>query len=229
MAEAYKQTGIPAAVEKPAPSAPGDWDRRTNMLALLLMALATFGSSWSAYQSSLWNGVQTFRLMDAAALSRAADEKAMTANQLRSVEASLFVEYARDLYEGRIELSNFILARMRPELREAIQAWVATQPIKNPHAPSTPFVMPQYRVQIDDQARELDAKSSATYEQAHQANRTSDTYTLLSVLYTSALFLAGLISGFEQKLMRRMVLALSFSVLLVALLIMVQQPITHPG
>lgn len=198
------------------------------MLALLLMALATFGSSWSAYQSSLWNGKQLFRLTDAAALSRAADEKAITANQLRSVEASLFVEYARDLYEGRTELSDFFLARMRPEMREAIQAWVATRPIKNPHAPSTPFVMPQYRVQIDDQARELDAKSSATYEQAHKANRTSDTYTLLSVLYTSALFLAGLISGFEQKLMRRMVLALSFSVLLVALAITVQQPITHP-
>src|SRR5262245_49632108 len=97
------------------------WEHRSSMVAVLLMALATLGSSWSTYQSSLWNGVQTFLLMDAATHSRAADEKRLTSNQLRTLEASLFVEFARDLYEGKTELSNFLLARMRPELREAVR------------------------------------------------------------------------------------------------------------
>jgi hypothetical protein len=205
------------------------WSYRTNMIAVLLMAAATLGSSWSAYQSSLWNGVQTFRLMDAAALSRAADKKTLAANQLRAVEASLFVEYARDLHEGRTALSGFLLARMPPELQQAIKAWIATQPLKNPQAPTTPFVMPEYRVAAEDEARELKMKADATYDEAQRANRTSDAYTMIGVLYTASLFLAGLTSAFEEKLVRRTVLVLSFSMLVLALIVMVGKPIARPG
>jgi hypothetical protein len=39
--------------------------KRTNIIALLLMALATLGSSWSGFQASLWDGTQTFQLAEA--------------------------------------------------------------------------------------------------------------------------------------------------------------------
>ncbi len=206
-----------------------DWDYRTNMLAVVLMAGATLGSSWSAYQSSLWNGVQIFRLNDAAALSREANEKTTMAGQQRGLDAALFVQVARDFYEGKRQSVSFVLARMRPGFRQAVEAWLATQPRKNPNAPSTPFVMPEYKQPFEDQAKELEAKSGARLLEAQSANRTSDTYTLIGVIYTSALFLSGLVSGFDQKLVRRILLAMSFSMLLLALGIMVRQPITHPG
>jgi hypothetical protein len=206
-----------------------NWDHRTNMMAVLLMALATLGSSWSAYQSSLWNGVQTFRLMDASTLSRAASEKSLTSNQQRTVEAALFVEYARYLYEGKTELSNFLLSRMRPEMREAVLAWIATRPMKNPQAPSTPFAMPQYQSKIDEEVRELQAKSAATYGEARKANRTGDIYALAGVLFTAALFLAGLVSGFDQKLVRQIILVMSLSMATLAFVVMVRLPVTHPG
>jgi hypothetical protein len=199
------------------------------MLAVLLMALATLGSSWSAYQSSLWNGVQTFLLMDAATQSRAADRKSLTSNQLRTIEAALFVEFARDMYEGKTDLSNFLLGRMRPEMRDAVLAWIATQPMKNPQAPSTPFVMPQYRSKIDDEVRELEVKSGALYNEAQKANRTSDTYAMAGVLFTAALFLAGLVSGFDHKLVRRIMLVMSLSMVAIAFLVMVGLPVAHPG
>ncbi len=205
------------------------WDHRTNMMAVVLMAAATLGSSWCAYQSSLWGGLQTFRLMDAAAQSRAASEKSITSNQLRTVEAALFVEFARSMYAGKTELSNFVLSRMRPEMREAVRAWIATQPLKNPQAPSTPFVMPQYQAKVDEEARELEAKSAATYQEAREANRTGDTYAMAGVLFTASLFLAGLVSGFDQKLVRWIILAMSLSMLITALLVTVGLPVTHPG
>jgi hypothetical protein len=228
MAEAMKQPDASAGPEKKA-KPPWDRDRRTNMVALLLMALATLGSSWNAFQASLWNGKQTFCLMDAVSFAREADERAVTANQLRSVEASLFVEYSRDLYEGKTELSDFMLARMRPEMREAIKAWIGTKPLTNSKAPVSPFVMPEYRVEIDDQARELQDKSSAAYDEAQKANRTSDSYTLLGVLCTSALFLAGLVSGFQEKLMRRLVLVLSLVTLVTVAAMMLRLPVAHIG
>ncbi len=106
---------------------------------------------------------------------------------------------------------------------------MATQPLKNPNAPATPFVMPQYRLRVDDEARESAAKSDATYKQARKANLTSDTYMLLGVLFTASLFLAGLIAGFSEKTMRRMVLILSFAALLMAAVVMVGLPIAHRG
>jgi hypothetical protein len=229
MAEAVNKPGAQAGQEGGEAAAKRDWDRRTNMLALLLMALATLGSSWSGYQAALWDGIQTFLLMDAASQSRDADEKALTANGQRAIDGALFVEYARDLYTGRGPLAEFFLARMRPELQHAIQAWIATQPLKNPNAPATPFVMPQYRLRVDDEARESAAKSDATYKQARKANLNSDTYMLLGVLFTASLFLAGLIGGFTEKTMRRMVLILSLVALLMALVVMAGLPIAHRG
>lgn len=199
------------------------------MLAVVLMALATLGSSWSAYQSSLWNGIQIFHLNDAAKLSRDADEKTTVAGQQRGLDTALFVLCARDFFEGKRLQVEFILRRMRPDFRQAVEAWMATEPRTNPDAPSTPFAMPQYHQPLADDARELERRSGEVYGQARYANSASDTYTLIGVLYTSALFLAGLISGFDQKQVRRLLLALSFSILIMAVMIMVRQPMAHRG
>lgn len=204
-------------------------DSRTNMLAVLLMALATLGSSWSAFQASLWNGVQIFHLNDAAKLSREADEKTTIAGQQRGLDTALFVQCARDFYEGRQHQVEFILERMRPDFRQAVEAWLATGPTRNPDAPSSPFVMPQYRQPLAEEANELETKSGELYTQARIANRTSDTYTLIGVIYTSALFLSGLISGFDQRLVRRVLLALSVSMLTFALALTAGKPIAHVG
>jgi hypothetical protein len=193
------------------------------------MALATLGSSWSAYQSSLWNGIQLFHLNDAAKLSREADEKMTIAGQQRNLDIALFMQYARDLYQGKQQDVQFVLKRMRPDFRQAVEAWMATEPRKNLNAPSTPFVMPQYRQPLAEEANELEKKSGELYLQARAANRSSDTYTLLGVLYTSALFLSGLISGFDQRLPRRILLVLSLTILILAIAVMVGQPIAHVG
>lgn len=205
------------------------WDIRTNMFAVVLMALATLGSSWSAYQASLWNGVQIFHLNDAAKLSREADEKTTMAGQQRGLDTALFVQCARDFYEARQKQVQFILQRMRPDFRQAVEAWLATEPARNPNAPSSPFVMPQYRQPLADEAKELEKKSGELYAQARLANRTSDTYTLIGVIFTSALFLSGLISGFDQRPVRRVLLALSLLILVFAVVLTAGKPIAHVG
>jgi hypothetical protein len=199
------------------------------MLALLLMAMATLGAAWSTYQSSLWNGVQTFNLTDAARSAREASQAEMRANQQRALDAALVVQCSRDFYDGKQHLVRFFLARMRPELREAFEAWIATEPHKNPNAPATPFVMPQYHLELDDRAKASQVEASANYEKARKANRTGDIYTLATGIYTSALFLAGLVSGFDRKITRRVLLALSFSMLLLAVMIMAGNPVARPG
>ena len=60
-------------------------------------SLATLGSVWSAYQSGLWNGIQTFRLAESTVAGRRAEEKAVYANQLRGIDLILFEAYLRAL------------------------------------------------------------------------------------------------------------------------------------
>jgi hypothetical protein len=205
------------------------WERRTYTFALFLMALGTLGSSWCGYQASLWDGRQTFGLMDASTLGREANQKSIVANQQRSLDAALFVEYARNISAGKTRLNEFFLDRMRPDFRDALKAWTDTRPLKNPAAPATPFVMPQYRVQADIESKELYGRSQALYDQARKANMTSDIYTLLTVLYTTGLFLAGLVSGFHDRRMRRMVLIFSVIVLLLASAMLMRLPVASLG
>lgn len=205
------------------------WERTTLTVALFLMALGTLGSSWCGYQATLWDGRQTFGLMDASNLGREANEKAIFANQQRAFDAAFFAEYARNLNEGKTALNEFFLARMRPDFREALKAWVATRPLENPAAPPSPFAMPQYKVQADIESQELFARSQALYDQARKANMNSDIYTLLTVLYTAGLFLAGLVSGFHDRRMRQMTLLLSLAVLLAATAMLMRLPVASLG
>ncbi len=227
MAETVADAGTNVAAAKD--SANARWKWKTSTLGLILMGLATIGSSWCGYQSNLWEGIQTFKLTDAAAFSRNADELAIQATQQRAIDGSLFVEYARDIYDGKTELSVFILDRMRPELQKAIKAWMLTHPRKNPNAPSSPFVMPEYQVKADAEAAELNARSSAAHDQAQEANKTGDTYTLLTVLYATALFLAGLVSTIDERRARLVTLIMGGAVFMIASFVLLRLPVAQLG
>lgn len=201
--------------------------RRIYALALLVMGLGTLGSSWSGYQSSLWIGKQTFRLIEATGIGRRADLKGTEANQTRALDSALFVQYARSFSEGNRQLTRFLFDRMRPELREAITAWVATRPLKNPNAPSTPFVLPEYRIPAEAEARELLAQSEELHNQAQRANLSADGYALLTVLYSASLFLAGIIGGFSDRRVRRIIVGFSLTLLTAATLLLVRLPVAH--
>lgn len=219
--ETGSRAGEPVATER--------WKHRTGTLALILMGLATIGSSWCGYQSSLWDGIQTFQLADSAALSRDANEKAIVATQQRAQDAAFFVEYARDISQGNTYLANFFLYRTRQELRDAINAWAATHPLKNPGAPSTPFVMPQYQVKADKEAADLRSRAQTSHKEAQQANVTSDTYTLLTVLQSTALFLAGLVSTIDERRARILTLSLGLLVFFLATAVVLHLPVARPG
>ena len=48
-----------------------------------------------------------------------------------------------------------------PEFKPAVDAWVATRPLKNPAAPPTPFAMPEYTLEARATADRLDAQAQA--------------------------------------------------------------------
>src|SRR5262245_17637470 len=98
-------------------SAGYSWGRWFEPIVAVILGLATLGSAWSAYQSALWGGIQSFRLAEATAAGRRAAEKAIYANQLRGADLLLFEVYLRALSENNQLLADFLFQRFRPEFK----------------------------------------------------------------------------------------------------------------
>ena len=96
------------------------------------------------------------------------------------------------LHHEQTELADFYFKRFRQEFRPAVNAWVATRPLKNPNAPPTPFAMPQYRLEARAEADRLEAEAEAFAAQVRRNIQRASNYVLGVVLFASALFFAGM-------------------------------------
>jgi hypothetical protein len=121
----------------------------------------------------------------------------------------LFEAYLRALSENQQHPAEFLFQRFRPEFKVAAEAWLKTQPLKNSSAPSSPFVMKEYSLVADKEMQQLRQEEATKFNEARKANGTSDSYLLLTVLFSVALFLGGITAAFKRRKIRGMVLALS--------------------
>lgn len=113
------------------------------------------------------------------------------AAQQASFDAGMFMQYAAALSRKDQKLAHFLYERFRPEMKVALDAWLATNPLQNPNAPASPFVMPEYSLETMRESRQLAETADRKFEEARAANETSDSYVLLTVLFTVVLFFAG--------------------------------------
>ncbi len=110
----------------------------------------------------------------------------------------------------RTELADFYFKRFRPEFKPAVDAWVATGPLKNANAPLTPFAMPQYRLAAREEADRLETDAEAFATSARAYIQRSTNYVLAVVLFATALFFAGMGARVPSRRLR--VVLLSFGV-----------------
>jgi hypothetical protein len=163
-----------------------------DFLSTLLLCTAGLATSWVTYQSARWSGLQAARFTEANVLRTYAAGVQTEAGLLESADLGLFLAWVTAVANGNGQLQTFERARFREEFRPAFEAWLATDPIHNKHAPPSPFVMPEYRSKLGDSARVLVAASARAFGEAEAANRQSDLYTLDAVILASVLFFAGI-------------------------------------
>ncbi len=194
-------------VPKTSPASRSDIiDHWTEVVSALFLAVATVASTWCAYQSALWGGIQTFQLADSFVNGRQAAEQSVRADQQEALDVGMFINYVEAVIEGKEDMADFLLKRFRPEMKTAVEAWLATKPRENPNAPSSPFVMKEYSLEAQRKADELNAASARYINLAQEANETSDAYVLLTVLYATVLFFAGIGPKFDRPDLKILVL-----------------------
>jgi uncharacterized membrane protein YtjA (UPF0391 family) len=199
--------------------------RWVEIACAVVLSLATTASAWCAYQSTLWGGVQTFRLHAANAASRKAGELNITALEYRSFDATLGLSFMEAIFRGDKKQEEFLRGRFRPELKKAVDAWLATDPLNNPAAPRGPFVMAEYVQQELIDAKRQEELSTQQFSAAQQANEWSDTYVLLTVLFASVLFFGGIGGTFQSRRLRNIVFAIALVLFTVTLIALATLPI----
>ena len=116
------------------------------------------------------------------------------------------------------------MRRFRPQFLVAFNAWMATDPLHNPHAAPGPTYMPQYQLPEQTQANALDNESAAEFQTGNQAGLTGDNYVRITVLLAVVLFLVGIGSSFKLKGVRYALIAFGSVLLILSVVLITQQP-----
>jgi hypothetical protein len=176
----------------------GDLHQGIEFFSVVLISLATVVSAWCAYQSALWAGevMSSYNLANAARTESV--RMSNRALQLTTIDVNLFSAYVSAYSKGDDDLADFFMARFRPEMKLAVDAWIKTRPLINPEAPYSPFNMAEYQSEAQLEADRLLFVVDEYLELASKANERSGRYFLLTVIFASILFFGGISSKFRS-------------------------------
>jgi hypothetical protein len=195
-------------------AASSHFERRFELAAVVLLAMAAVATSWAAYQAARWHGEQAKAASASIAARVESTRTANFANRQTQIDVALFTQWVDAFARNETELADFYAKRFRVEFRPAFEAWVATRPRKNPHAPLSPFAMPQYKLAANTQADRLEVKAAESSQRVGRFIQRADDYALAVVLFAASLFFAGISTRLRSAMTRMVVLGLGYTVFL---------------
>jgi hypothetical protein len=209
-------------------------ERKTSLIEIIsaiVIALTTVATAWSAYQSTLWSGIQDFALEAVNAENLAISEKTLLLQQRRMTDGMILLHVGDALIEGKQHIVDFYSERARPELRKALEAWLAEKPLENPKAKPHPLAMPEYEdlviAPIRSEIAQHQEASGKNLAKAREASTISDNYVLLTVLFASVLFLEALASKFNVPKIRTSILIFAVALFLLVSGFLLTYPVTR--
>jgi hypothetical protein len=165
---------------------------RVEVAAAVLLAMAAVATAWSSYQATRWNGESTKAAGRTNAIRFEAARQQGLAEAQTEIDVAAFFQWVDAYAQRETELTAFYRERFREEFKPAVDAWIATRPLKTPGAPLTPFAMPEYRLAATDAAKRLDAQAAASAATVQRNIQRGSNYVLAVVLFAVALFFAGM-------------------------------------
>jgi hypothetical protein len=208
-------------------NASGQHDRRSRIAQIceaLLLALVTIAAAWAGYSAARWSTESRVDLAHSSALRNLASRADLEALSLRNFDSSTFNAWFIAFTLNNPQKEAVAIRRFRPVFKVAFDAWLATNPLHNPHAPPGPTYMPQYRLPQQAKANALDREASVKYAAGTQAGSTADDYIRITVFLAAVLFLVGIGSTFKLHGVRYALIAFGSALLIVSVILLAQQP-----
>ena len=176
------------------------------VMAVALLAVATVGSAWCAYQASQWNGEQT-------RLGRVSSDSRVEASRLFSL-ATQTVSYDTNvigLYSQAIATKNTDLARfyretlVRKDFLPILDRWEAA--IAKGELPPGLLEDDAYLAERLAGYDEAIAQAEMAAVESEEAGQTSNDYILGALIIAVSLFFAGVTPTFKLRGVRLLLLA----------------------
>jgi hypothetical protein len=199
---------------------------RVELVATILLAFAAVATAWSGYQATRWNGEQAKASSRTNAIRIDAARAQGLAQAQTQVDVATFIQWVDAYAKKETALQDFYFKRFRVEFKPAVEAWIATKPLKNPDAPLTPFAMPQYKLAATAEAERLDADAEVSAAQVRRNIQRSSNYVLGVVLFSVALFFAGTSTKLNDPRLRAVAVGVGCAVFLGTLVWIATSPIS---
>jgi hypothetical protein len=182
--------------------------------ATVLLALAAVATAWAGYQASQWHGEQALASSRATATRIESARASGLANRQVQVDVATFTQWLDAFAREEAGLAAFYRRRFRDEFRPAFERWIASRPLRNPAAASTPFALPEYRLAAAEEADRLEARAGAAGEEVRADVGRAEEYVLAAVLFATAIALAGIGARLRLFPVRVAVLAIGWALFL---------------
>jgi hypothetical protein len=198
-------------------------DRRVELIAAIMLSIATVVTAWSAYQATRWSGDQAEDYTSASATRTESVRASTEANRQILIDVATFLNWLDAEQSGDHALADDIHARMRKEFLPAFNAWLATAPAGSIPV-GTPFELPEYQLAAEAESKRLENKAAALFEDGNESNEVGDDFVLAAVLFASVLFFSGLAGTFDSLRAQLFLLILGGVMLLIGTVIVVTLP-----
>jgi hypothetical protein len=190
----------------------------------VLLALVTIAAAWAGYSAARWNTTSRVDIARSATLRNIATRDDITALELRNFDSATFNAWYIAFTLNNPAKERIAERRFRPAFRVAFNAWLATDPVRNPHAPPGPTYMRQYKLPAQARANALDAAATAKFNHGNYAGNVGDNYVRITVFLAAVLFLVGIGSSFKLPSIRYALITFGTLLLIVSVVLIIRQP-----
>jgi hypothetical protein len=202
-------------------------DRHSRIVQIceaVLLALVTVTAAWTGYSAAKWSTASRVDIARASTLGNLGTRNELAAISLRNFDASTFNAWFIAFTLNSPQKETIAVHRFRPQFLAAFNAWMATNPLHNPHAPPGPTYMPQYKLPEQAKANALDNEAVAKFQVGDHAALIGDNYIRITVFLAAVLFLVGIGSSFKLHGVRYALIAFGSVLLIISIVLIAQQP-----
>jgi hypothetical protein len=199
-------------------------DRLLSITEALLLSFVAVLAAYSGYAAAKWSTESSVSLARASTARARASRANLEALQIRTLDSVSFNAWFTAFTAGNRSAEGLAEGRLRPGYRPAFHAWLATDPLHNPHAPPGPSFMPQYVIPQQAVAKAQDAKADALFARGSNAGATGDKYVRNTVFLATVLFLVGISSHFPIRQARYVLIGIGALILVFAVVQLIELP-----
>lgn len=176
-------------------------DRFLEILAVVLLGVATVGTAWCGLQSALWNGRQDDLALAASNQRVEASRLYGLATQTLAYDSNLVGLYAQAvLAEDERSQQFYREVLMRPGLLPFLDTWQAQ--IESGGETPNLVTDESYLSSLQGDYRAAEEETERLTAEASEAGQVGDSYVLTTVLLAVSLFFAGVTSSFRYPAVR---------------------------